>query len=179
VTATDLRILTIENLRGSVSTFDLAFRNDAKLTVIYGENGSGKSTICDAIEFLGDGRIGSLEDRGLGNRTSRYWPSIGKVASDIKVSLVAGSQTCVATIRDGAVVVQPGEWRPRVAILRRPQILRLLDAQPATEPVNPSETPASEDQACGTSFSGGLIQTSVGTGLGSGGPLTKRSGWVA
>ena len=47
------------------------------------------------------------------------------------------------------------------------------------EPVNPSETPASEVQACGTSLRGGLIQTSAGTGFGSGSPLTKRSGWTA
>ena len=30
-----------------------------------------------------------------------------------------------------------------------------------------------------TSFAGRLIQTSPGTGLGRGGPLTKRSGWAA
>ena len=47
------------------------------------------------------------------------------------------------------------------------------------EPVKPGETLAVEDQARGTSVSGGLIQTSAGTGLGSGSPLTKRSGWVA
>jgi hypothetical protein len=41
-----------------------------------------------------------------------------------------------------------------------------------SEPANPSETPVSEDQACGTSFNGGLIPTSVGTGLGSSGTLT-------
>jgi hypothetical protein len=49
----------------------------------------------------------------------------------------------------------------------------------AAEPDKPGETPAPEDQAFGTSFRGGLIQTSEGTGLGSGGPLTKRSGWAA
>jgi hypothetical protein len=47
------------------------------------------------------------------------------------------------------------------------------------EPVKPGETPESKDQACGTSFSGRLIQTSAGTGSSRGGPLTKRSGWAA
>ncbi len=47
------------------------------------------------------------------------------------------------------------------------------------EPVKPGETPAVEDQACGTSVSGRLIQTSAGTGLASGGPLTNRSGCAA
>ena len=47
------------------------------------------------------------------------------------------------------------------------------------EPVKSIETPGWWVQARGTSFSGRLIQTSVGTGLGNGRPLTKRSGWAA
>jgi recombinational DNA repair ATPase RecF len=131
VTATDLRKLTIENLRGSTATLSLDFRPDAHLTVIYGENGSGKTTICDAIEFISQGTVGSLDDRGLGNRVDRYWPSLGKLPGDIRVTLEAREQTCIASIRNGEVEAQPSEARPRVAILRRTQILRVLDAQPA------------------------------------------------
>jgi len=43
--------LTIKHLRGSVLPFVLPFESGKKLTVVYGENGSGKSTICDALEF--------------------------------------------------------------------------------------------------------------------------------
>ena len=64
--------LTIECLRGSIRPFTLAFEKGKKLTIIYGENGTGKSTICDAFEFLGKGKVGSLENRGLG-KTNRYW----------------------------------------------------------------------------------------------------------
>lgn len=129
--STDLRILTIENLRGSMAELTLRFRPDVKLTVIYGENGSGKTTICDAIEFLGAGIVGSLAGRGLGNRLERYWPSIGKLARDVKVSLESTSGILTATIRDGLVTVQPEGPRPRVVVLRRPQITRVVDARPA------------------------------------------------
>ena len=45
-----------------------------------------------------------------------------------------------------------------------------------SEPVKPGEAPAVKDQACGTSVSDWLIQASVGMGMATGGPLTKRSG---
>lgn len=123
--------LTIEHLRGSVVPFSLSFEKGKKLTIVYGENGTGKTTICDAIEFLAKGKIGSLEGRGLGNKTERYWPSIGKTSADIAVTLQAGTSTCKATILKGKVIPQPDNLRPKVEILRRGQILRLLEAQPA------------------------------------------------
>lgn len=131
MTSPALSKLTIEHLRGSVVPFSLSFEKGKKLTIVYGENGTGKTTICDAIEFLAKGKIGSLEGRGLGNRTERYWPSIGKTSADIAVTLQAGSTTCKATIIKGKVIPQPDDLRPKVEVLRRSQILRLLEAQPA------------------------------------------------
>ncbi len=123
--------LTIEHLRGSVVPFSLSFEKGKKLTIVYGENGTGKTTICDAIEFLAKGKIGSLEGRGLGNKTERYWPSIGKTSADIAVILQAGTSICKATVLKGKVIPQPDNLRPKVEVLRRSQILRLLEAQPA------------------------------------------------
>ena len=75
-------------------------------------------------------------------------------------------------------------WRPVFLATFRQTGNVLLSCHAAgidrsTEPVNPSETPASEDQTCVTSFAGRLIQTSAGTGRGAGWPRTKRSGWTA
>src|SRR6266496_4371079 len=129
MSADPLQKLTIEYLRGSVLPFSLSFEKNKKLTVIYGENASGKSTICDGLEFLGKGIVGSLENRGLG-RTTRYWHSLGKTASDVSVTLEAGSITCTGTILKGEVVCVPTTCRPRVEVLRRSQILSLLQATP-------------------------------------------------
>lgn len=125
-----LKKLTIEHLRGSVTPFTLPFEKGKKLTVIYGENATGKTTICDAFEFLAHGRVGSLEDRGLG-KTNRYWHSLGKSASDVAVTLETGDSTCQAKIHKGEVIVAPPDARPRVEVLRRNQILRLIEARPA------------------------------------------------
>lgn len=122
--------LTIAHLRGSVLPFTLSFEKGKKLTVIYGENGAGKSTICDALEFMGKGKVGSIEKRGLG-KTNPYWHSLGKKPSDVSVTLETEISTCCATISKSEVVVSPADKPPRVEVLRRTQILSLIEATPA------------------------------------------------
>lgn len=125
-----LKILTIKYLRGAVVPFTLPFEKGKNLTLVYGENATGKSTICDAFEFLGKGRVGSLENRGLG-RTNRYWVSLGKKATEVSVTLESGSYVCHGRISGAGVVVEPPEERPSVEVLRRSQILALIEARPA------------------------------------------------
>jgi DNA repair exonuclease SbcCD ATPase subunit len=125
-----LKRLTIAHLRGSVLPFSLPFEKGKKLAVIYGENGTGKSTICDAFEFLTWGKVSSLENRGLGS-TLRFWPSLGKTASDVSVSLETSDGACQATMtRSGEVIVLPPDKRPRAEVFRKSQILSLIEATP-------------------------------------------------
>src|ERR1039458_6559085 len=98
MSAAGLKNLTIEHLRGSVAPFALPHEKGKKLTVVYGENASGKSTICDAFEFLGKGKVGSLENRGLG-KTNKYWPSVGKRPADVSVTMeTLDSVSCRASM---------------------------------------------------------------------------------
>jgi energy-coupling factor transporter ATP-binding protein EcfA2 len=122
--------ISIENLRGSVTPFTLSFEKGKKLVIIYGENGTGKSTVADAFDFLGNGEVGSLDTRGLG-ATRRYWPSIGKKAADVKVTLETTGGSCSVSLGKSDVVVSNEALRPEVAVLRRAQILRLIEAKPA------------------------------------------------
>nr|MBA2669337.1 hypothetical protein [Gemmatimonadota bacterium] len=124
-----LKKLTVAHLRGAVAPFSLSFEKGKKLTIVYGENGSGKSTVCDALEFLGNGSVGSLDGRGLG-RTERYWPSVGKAPADVIVTLEDSTITCCATLGSKGVVAVPPDQRPKVEVLRRKQILDLLEATP-------------------------------------------------
>lgn len=125
-----LKKLTVEHLRGSVVSFSLDFNASKKLTVIYGENGTGKSTICDAFDLLGNGNVGSLDGRGLG-KTRDYWHSVGKSASDVAVTLETTQNTWRATLGKPKVLVVPFDNRPRVQVFRRAQILSLLEATPS------------------------------------------------
>jgi energy-coupling factor transporter ATP-binding protein EcfA2 len=121
--------LSIEHLRGAVVPFTLPFEKGKRLTIVYGENGSGKSTICDALDLLGNGNVGSLDGRGLGS-TKKYWAAVGKSTSDIKVTLntTAGMISAVQG-RSGPVAGKVPI--PRISVLRRSSILRLLEAKPA------------------------------------------------
>jgi energy-coupling factor transporter ATP-binding protein EcfA2 len=126
-----LHKLTITNFRGAIRPLSLRFDPGAKLTVVYGENASGKSTICDALELLSRGRVGSLENRGLGTATSRYWPSLGSALGDISIILEsAGGECSISVSRIGEVVSHSLEERPRVEVFRRNQILALVEAKP-------------------------------------------------
>lgn len=128
--APSLISVEIENLRGSVTPFKLPFEKGKKLTIIYGENGTGKSTVSDAFDLLGNGKVGSLDTRGLG-ATRKYWPSVGKTAAEVKVTLETTGGTCCAMLGKGDVVVTNEALRPQVAVLRRSQILQLIEAKPA------------------------------------------------
>lgn len=130
MTVHSLTSLSIEHLRGSVTTFKLPFEKNKKLTIVYGENGTGKSTVCDALDLLGNGNVGSLDTRGLG-QTRRYWHSVGKKAADVKVTLETSAGQCVVTLGKADVSVSDEKLRPRVAVLRRSEILRLIEAKPA------------------------------------------------
>jgi hypothetical protein len=125
-----LTSLRIDNLRGSTTPFKLSFEKGKRLTIIYGENGTGKSTISDAFDLLGNAKVGSLESRGIG-QTRKYWPSIGKKNPDVKVTLETSVGSCVASLGTNDVLITNEELRPEVAILRRKQILSLIESEPA------------------------------------------------
>ncbi len=122
-----LERLTIAHLRGSTEPFTLEFDRGKRLTIVYGANASGKSTICDAFEFLGSGRVGSIDGRGLGT-TDPYWHSVGKRASDISVELAADGNVWRATKGGNGVLVVPADQRPRTEVLRRARVLALIEA---------------------------------------------------
>src|SRR5437870_12036869 len=94
---TRLKKLTIAGFRGATRPVSLPFDANARLTIVYGENASGKSTICDAFELLSRGRVGSLDNRGLGT-TTRYWPSLGRPFADIPIIPENQDGACVATV---------------------------------------------------------------------------------
>lgn len=58
MTGIALKSLSLTAFRGSSTTFKLPFEKGRRLTLVYGENGTGKTTICDALEFLAVGSGG-------------------------------------------------------------------------------------------------------------------------
>lgn len=126
-----LKSLTLTAFRGSTATFKLGFEKGKKLTLIYGENGTGKTTICDAFEFLAFEKVGSIEDRGMGKGLERFWPTAGKPASALRIDLETSVAKCTGTVVGKKASVSPVSARPRIELLRQRQILELIQAQPA------------------------------------------------
>ncbi len=55
-----LKSLTLKHFRGATQPLAIPFDEDKKLTMVFGENGTGKSTIVDAFSFLCEQSSGSL-----------------------------------------------------------------------------------------------------------------------
>lgn len=121
--------LQIEYFRGATNRVAISFDTTKPLVVVFGENGTGKSTLVDALDLIANDSIGSLEQRSSSNK--KYAPAIGKKQSDVKVTLFRGSESWKGTIKSTNPQVSPAANRPLVDILRRPQLLRLVEAQPA------------------------------------------------
>jgi energy-coupling factor transporter ATP-binding protein EcfA2 len=127
-----LESLTLEALRGATKSFELKFEKNKPICIIYGENGSGKSTVCDALDILANGVLGSLLNKGLSS-TTRYWHSTNRDPADVKIKLASSNETWTAQIVRGRIVTNPPDSRPRVAILRRHQIWDLLAKAPGAK----------------------------------------------
>lgn len=130
MTGSDLESLAITNLRGYVQTFTLSFEKHRKLCIVYGENGTGKSTLCDALDLLGTDNVGSLDGRGLG-KTEKFLAPLGQPGPGTIELRTSGPTVYKVTINAGRVKRDTNAPRPQVRVLRRPQVLNIVNASAA------------------------------------------------
>ncbi len=123
--------IVLTNFRGASSRCEVRFDTKKPLVMIFGENGTGKSTLIDAIDFVANEEFGSLADRSVGNLRHAYLHTIGKTPSDLRVELTAGGSTRVGTLSGRSANVTGADNGPTVNILRRSRLLRLVEAEPA------------------------------------------------
>ena len=123
--------LELTAFRGAtaVNAARIPFDPNRKLTMVFGENGSGKSSIVDAFSFLCEGKFGSLEDRsGTGND---YITAITSDSASLLVKLTTSNGVCEGTLKGKATIeIDPIENKPSARILRRAQILQLIEQKP-------------------------------------------------
>jgi len=132
VSGAALKSLRLTAFRGSSGTFALPFEKGRHLTLVYGENGSGKTTVCDGFEFLAKGEVGSLAEKGMGAGLKKYWHSLGKAPADVEVVLThSDGSSCTGKFAGANPVVEPVNNRPLIELLRQKQITALIEATPA------------------------------------------------
>ncbi len=127
--------LDVANFRGiPQSTASLIFGE--KSVLLFGENGTGKSSFVDAIEKLLCGRVDSLDGRAQGISSDRHGPHIRAGASGPSISLTFSNPDFKYVLAaDSAKVPQAlmpylDAARQDLFNLRRRDILRFIESEP-------------------------------------------------
>ncbi|NQU45231.1 AAA family ATPase [bacterium] len=118
--------ITAKCLRGATCE-NKVLLPDRKIILLFGENGTGKSTIVDAVDLVCCESFGSLAE--ISPQLKSHLPSLGAKHAEVEVSVSCGPQTWTARLKGKTgVTVTPSEGRPRVSVLRRCLVQRLVTA---------------------------------------------------
>jgi energy-coupling factor transporter ATP-binding protein EcfA2 len=126
-----IKKLGIQGFRGATQPLDLSFDTNKSVILIFGENGSGKSTIVDALECVGSGSTSFIKDWKVGSGKFSYIPTLGKGINDVKILLEFGNQSYSATLNAKGVQLCNTPNRPQTKVLRRKSLQAFIDADPA------------------------------------------------
>lgn len=122
--------IALVGFRGATAPVELTFEPSKPVALIFGENGTGKSTIADAFDFLCNRSYGSLSNFSLGQSAKKYVASLGSAASDVKVTITSRTSSWAATLGSDGPIVTPNSGYPDAQVLRRKTILKLIEAVP-------------------------------------------------
>ena len=120
--------LCLEHFRGATCSVEIEFDTSKPAVMIFGENGTGKSTIIDSIDFVCNEKIGSLMERS--STRASHLPSLNCQASDLKVTMTCNHDVWTATLAGTKPSVTGPTARLAARILRRSKILNLINAEP-------------------------------------------------
>lgn len=122
--------LSLTGFRGASIGVDLPFDAAKPITMIFGENGTGKSSIIDALDFVCNKEFGSVAEKS-GTNPKEHVVALKKAAKDLKVSLHYDGSVWTGILDKGLPSVAGPAEPPRVRILRRGQIQKVVTAPPA------------------------------------------------
>jgi energy-coupling factor transporter ATP-binding protein EcfA2 len=122
--------LSLTGFRGATRGVEFAFDRRAPITLIFGENGSGKSTLSDAIDFICNGRFGSLQDKSASLRAADAAVAHGTKAGDVSITLETDTGLWTGRIKGSKPEINGPGGRPVAHVLRRSDIARVVEATP-------------------------------------------------
>nr|WP_233218917.1 AAA family ATPase [Deinococcus arcticus] len=119
----------MRNFRGAAASSDITFARKP-LILIFGENGTGKSTIVDAIDLVCNEGYGTVGERSSTTRKD-HLPTIGARPAQVEVQIEFDSGTWTGTLNAaGKAQISPDHLRPAVRVLRRRSLLKLTEDTP-------------------------------------------------
>jgi DNA repair exonuclease SbcCD ATPase subunit len=123
--------ITLDNFKGATNKVTIDFDTSKPVVLIFGENGTGKSTIVDAIDFVYNENFGSIDQRSTTGSKADLLASLGSPAGNLKVIAKYAGNNWTGIIGHGKKPVSTGSGdRATVKILRRNEILKIVDGQP-------------------------------------------------
>lgn len=123
--------IQMTGFRGAIGAFMLDFDPKKDFTMLFGENGSGKSSILDAMDVVCRGTNGCLDGISVGQNPGKYLCALGCQPATLKVTVHSNGENWTGTMRRNAINVAGPAVKPKVKILRRNAILELVLAQPS------------------------------------------------
>src|ERR1035437_6436577 len=102
-----LKSIELTYFRGATVPVKIEFAPEKKVTMIYGENGCGKSSVVDAFDFLCEQDYGSLNDRKGADKD--LLTSITGKSDQLRVKLTTETGVWEALFKPGSktILVKP------------------------------------------------------------------------
>ncbi|MCK5147895.1 AAA family ATPase [bacterium] len=123
--------LTIQSFKGASCPVEINFNTQKPAVLIFGENGTGKSTIIDALDFICNENSGSINDRSMPGNECQYLPTIGSTIEDVNLNLTYNGHIYNGKIGSGnKPYTFPKDGLPNFWVLRRSKILEMVIGQP-------------------------------------------------
>ncbi|MBG6236299.1 hypothetical protein IWX76_002880 [Pedobacter sp. CAN_A7] len=126
-----LKTIEVDKFRGATRPLKLEFNPSKPISMIFGENGNGKSSIADAFIVLCTDNLGSIRDKSSIDK--EFIRSLGSDAKDLKIKLATDSGIFNTALNASGTgfIKTPSAGFPVVRHLRRSHIIHLIDAEPA------------------------------------------------
>jgi ABC-type transport system involved in cytochrome c biogenesis ATPase subunit len=126
-----LKSLILNKFRGATQQLKIDFDPNKKITMIFGENGNGKSSISDSLISLCTESFGSIRDKSSTDRA--FIRSLGSITDGVTIKLHTdtGIYNAQLNASGASFIKNPISGMPNVRHLRRSHIIQLIDSEPS------------------------------------------------
>ena len=121
-----IQSIKLNKFRGATQPFEIEFDTKKSITMIFGENGTGKSTLIDAMDFIFKEKCGSLKKKSF----KSHVPAVGSSSDDVEISISSQNYQWKGKLNGSSPEITRSADNFSIEILRRDRIFKLINAEP-------------------------------------------------